>query len=362
MSIVSQFQSPEVEAQLKRQKKMATLSSMIIAMLVMALMFLILAFVLLPQITKDVPVIVTYESSRPDEEQDEQKKVKHELQKKPTPPAASLARVITSNSASAVAIPTPDLVTDSPTLEFGSNLDFGDSWGDTGAFGGEGGEASFFGQKVKAKRIAFVIDYSASMRGARDQLMRKELTKTLKTLANGMEFSLIFFAGPVWQGGDTVIAEKKTGKGAQNFTVKAKSGGKFEWRSKGGANNYEPVSKSKVQKMEWTVASKASVSRANRVVEETPLVFGTIWDWPLQAALEMDPQPDIIYFMTDGSAGGRSLDIAKDMGRTARRKNIKINCVALMVPKAREGLEELAKRTDGQFTIVLEGGKRKVVR
>ncbi|MGD7652515.1 MAG: hypothetical protein ACQCXQ_04815, partial [Verrucomicrobiales bacterium] len=90
MSIVSQFQSPEVEAQLKRQKKMATLSSMIIAMLVMALMFLILAFVLLPQITKDVPVIVTYESSRPDEEQDEQKKVKHELQKKPTPPAASL--------------------------------------------------------------------------------------------------------------------------------------------------------------------------------------------------------------------------------------------------------------------------------
>jgi hypothetical protein len=46
---------------------------------------------------------------------------------------------------------------------------------------------------------------------------------------------------------------------------------------------------------------------------------------------------------------------------TELKKNVVINTVALMVPKAQEPLKDLAKRNRGQFTIVKEGGKVEVV-
>ncbi|MGD7653508.1 MAG: hypothetical protein ACQCXQ_09865 [Verrucomicrobiales bacterium] len=349
MSIVSQFQSPEVEALLRRQKRRATFTSLMVAVLSVVLLGLVLALFLLPQLVQETPVIVTYESSRLEEAEPETRKVTTQRQSKPSAPSASMAKVITSQSASAVAIPVPDMTTPAPSLEFGQDLDFGEGWADGAAFGGG---ATFFGQKVAARNIAFVIDYSLSMKGKRDALMRKELKKSLDSLTNGTQFSLIFFAGPVWQAGDTV----KTGaKGTKLATVTTDAGGKFVWRS--GKPAGKPV-----QQMQWTETTASAVRDARRLVDKTPLVLGTIWDWPLEMALALDPKPDVIYFMTDGTAGKQSLKTAKSIGSKAKRLNIKINCVALMEPKAREGLNELAKRTDGQFTLVLENGKRQKLR
>jgi hypothetical protein len=96
-------------------------------------------------------------------------------------------------------------------------------------------------------------------------------------------------------------------------------------------------------------------------VKETPLVLGTIWDHPLEMALAMEPKPDIIFFMTDGVAGKKSEEIAKEMGRKAKAKGVVINTVALMVPQAQEPLKQLAKLSGGQFSIVKEGGAVEVV-
>jgi hypothetical protein len=65
--------------------------------------------------------------------------------------------------------------------------------------------------------------------------------------------------------------------------------------------------------------------------------------------------------MTDGSAKG-SDSWAREIGAKAKSKGIKINCVAMMQPKAHASMEDLAKRTEGHFTIVMQGGKRKKVR
>jgi hypothetical protein len=77
--------------------------------------------------------------------------------------------------------------------------------------------------------------------------------------------------------------------------------------------------------------------------------------------LEMDPLPQVIYFMTDGVATG-SEAWARMIGAKAKAKGVRINCIAMMEPRAHGDMDELAKRTGGQFTIVTEAGKHKQVR
>ena len=89
------------------------------------------------------------------------------------------------------------------------------------------------------------------------------------------------------------------------------------------------------------------------------MVYGTQWDRPIKYALEMNPQPDIIFFMTDGTAGKNTDDIAKDIGRDAKKKGVIINCIALMEPKAKDAMADIAKRTGGLFTEVQENGRTK---
>jgi hypothetical protein len=117
----------------------------------------------------------------------------------------------------------------------------------------------------------------------------------------------------------------------------------------------------KKQTPEWLTVDQSSLREAAKYVKETPLVLGTIWDHPLEMALSMEPKPDIIFFMTDGVAGKKSEEIAKEMGRKAKIKGVVINTVALMVPQAQEPLKQLAKLSGGQFSIVKEGGEVEVV-
>ena len=82
----------------------------------------------------------------------------------------------------------------------------------------------------------------------------------------------------------------------------------------------------------------------------------------MEMALDMEPPPQVIYFMTDGTAGKEAGQTARTIGTRARSKGITINCVAMMEPRAHADMLELAKRTDGQFTKVLKGGKVEKVR
>ncbi|NNC89217.1 MAG: VWA domain-containing protein [Akkermansiaceae bacterium] len=361
MSIVSSYASDSAQAALRRQRTNATITSVVISILVIVLLGLLLMLILIPGFFFESPTIVAYQSQDPGEEEVQKREVNTQVQRKPSAPSSAMARVIASTTPTPTAVPVPEVNVPDPSVSFGDGNDFGEGWGSGGGSGGPGGGTTFFGQKVSAERICYVIDYSASMGGDREALMRKELSDSIGKLTEGTKYQMIFFAGPAWVGGDEVQAVPGGGK-VTGTTKRAfvKSGdGEFKWKTGGGASGWDHDGKKQVP--QWMDVSKSSLRESKKIVKNTQLQWGTIWRPPLEMALSMDPPPQVIYFMTDGSTGRSAMDTAEDIGRAAKRKGIIVNCVAMMVPKAVDAMEELAKRTKGQFTVVHKGGKRQLV-
>lgn len=352
MSIHAQI-SPEAQARLAVQRRNSTILSGVIALLMVAIIGLLLGLFLLPSLVKETPTIVTYQANEAVAETPEPDKVKSSIQRKPTSPASTMARVIASAASSPVSIPVPDVAVDTESVDFGDAQDFGTGWGaDLGMEGGGGG-ATFFNQSVKADRIAYVIDYSQSMKGERDALMRKELTKSISGIKAGTQFQMIFFAGPAWVAGGQAHA------GGNQGTVKASGGRTIKWTGK-GANHWTPVGNA--EKAEWLTMTGNQMGKSLKMIEETKLVYGTDWTNPLEMAFEMEPTPQIIFFMTDGITGGDMMKLTDELAAKARRKGIMINSVALMEPKAEKPMFNLADKTGGAFTIVESGGKVREVK
>lgn len=128
--------SPEALQRLHAQRRNSTISSIVIALLVVVLIALLLGVFLLPEILKETPTIVTYESSLNEETETEQKKVSTNVERKPSSPSANMAKVITANTASPTAIPVPDVDVSTPSMDFGDNNDFGSGWSDGADVGG----------------------------------------------------------------------------------------------------------------------------------------------------------------------------------------------------------------------------------
>lgn len=345
--------TPEAEKKLQNQKRNSTISSIIIALLFCALLVAILFYIALSPLFKNTDEFVTYSSNAETEDTVTKPEMTNQVEKKPSAPSSSMAKVIAANTPSPTSIPVPDETAVEPSLDFGDGNDFGDGWGGGGSGngGGGGGGASFFKQKVKAQRIAYVIDYSASMKGKKFELMKKELSKSVKGLPDNVDYQLIFFAGPAWVAGDKVIQEGKD----RDFTINS-GGKKYEWITTGGAHGYRPKIKAKMQQAEWIKSSEGKRKQSLKLINSTKMVFGTIWDYPLEMALNMNPQPDVIFFMTDGMAGKESESNARKLGAEAKRDGIIINTVALMEPKAKKAMGDLAKRSGGIFTLVNEKG------
>ena len=109
---------------------------MVISVLVVVLIALILGIFLLPAIVKETPTIVTYESNISEDTQLEQKKVQTSMDRKPSSPSSSMAKVITANTTSPTAVPVPDVDISTPSMDFGDGNDFGSGWGDGDGVGG----------------------------------------------------------------------------------------------------------------------------------------------------------------------------------------------------------------------------------
>lgn len=137
MSLHAQL-SPEAEARLEAQRRNSVISSVVISLLALALVVLILLFILLPNLIFKSPPLVTYQAGAPDEDVMEQKQVNPQIQRKPSAPSSSMAKVIASSTPSPTAVPVPETEAD-PNLAFGSGDDFGSGWGS----GGDGGPGGF---------------------------------------------------------------------------------------------------------------------------------------------------------------------------------------------------------------------------
>ncbi|MGB6220898.1 MAG: vWA domain-containing protein [Haloferula sp.] len=204
-----------------------------------------------------------------------------------------------------------------------------------------------------AQRVAYVIDASRSMSKQRQELMREELTKSIKQLRAPMLYQIIFFSAPAWVAGSDVEVDNEAGRG-----IVTDKSGSYEWEGrKRSYSGWEP--KGEEQPVPWIEFSSKTRRQSEKHIENQTMSLGTDWGPPLRMALEMEPPPQIIFFMTDG-AGGSTKELLDDLRKLARRKKTIINTVALMEPSAVDGLIYLAKETKGQFTIVDERGRAEV--
>ncbi|MFP6881739.1 MAG: prenyltransferase/squalene oxidase repeat-containing protein [Roseibacillus sp.] len=136
MSLHAQL-SPEAEAKLEAQKRNSVITSVVISLLVLALIILVLLFILLPSLLLSSPSLVTYQAGMPDEDKMERKEITDQIQRKPSAPSSSMAKVIASSTPSPTAVPVPETDAE-PNLDFGSGDDFGAGWGSGGDGGGGG--------------------------------------------------------------------------------------------------------------------------------------------------------------------------------------------------------------------------------
>lgn len=232
-----------------------------------------------------------------------------------------------------------------------------------------GKAVTFFGTRARADRVVFVVDFSTSMYGDKDALMRNELKKSLIGLPKEVEYALIFFAGPAWFAGQMPPVDST--QLADGFGMAIQDGGKtYTWYE--GWSEQERHSgerrtalfhysggESKLPQGKYLKASEDNIRKSLEQVRTTPLVFGTDWRWPLKMAMSMDP--DTIYFMTDGSFRvGRGATneqmIDELLAFNLQHGRARINTVCMKVLMARKELEQLANRTGGKFTLVRDDG------
>ncbi|MFV1995882.1 MAG: hypothetical protein ACC661_10640, partial [Verrucomicrobiales bacterium] len=323
-------------------------SAMGVAVLVHVIVFFVLGLIVIAVPRSTPPQIVAV--AMPSDE------VVPELEKKeilkitkPNPSSASRVSVVTSANTSSVSVPM--LIEPIDNLDpIGAGADFGMAM----SFSGQGaGNVSFFGSQTKANKVVFVVDWSASMnqrgRGiSKFELMKQELSKTVKGLSSGVQFQIICFSGPVWYIGDDPPNSRD------------KSDDWHEWDKNGKTLNFWHYKDGEVESLpvgKYLQATPGTIRKVIKQIEESKPTYGTDWREPLRMAVKMEP--DVIYFMTDGAVGRHpeKPDVVKtvlDYNRSMSRA--KINSICLMVPRATEDLRTLAEKTRGEFTLVLEDG------
>ncbi|MDC0088181.1 hypothetical protein OAI07_01420 [Akkermansiaceae bacterium] len=348
MSLHAQI-SPETLERLRIQQRNNTITSVLISILVVVLLGVVMFWFLLPGAERYTDEIVAYQTSADDKKEVTKPKIQRSVETKPTTPAASasMAKVLTSSSVSAVSIPVVAEVETAESENFGESLSFGDGWEAVDFAEGVSSSTSFFDTKISGDHILYIIDYSLSMnKDDKVSLMKEELENSVKQLEGGAKYQLMFFAGPVWIASDTI----QDVRGARENTITTVGGDELKWADNKTDGN--------IRQVDWLTVSKDTIKDSVKQIRDSPLVLGTRWEPSFEMALVMSPQPDAIIFMTDGVAGGNPTKEAEKLASLAKNAGITVSAVALLEPKAREAMIELGKTTNGSFAIIGEGGKK----
>ena len=231
--------------------------------------------------------------------------------------------------------------------------------------------SSFFGNEGTGSRIAYVIDYSGSMlEDGREDLLRSELTRSLTSLPEKANYTVIMFMAEAWR-------HEKSPAHEANFSDEE--------------DGWIPATPQNFS-TSLQIIRNFSVEEAN----QSSLMGGTNWESGLALALAMRPKPDVVYFMTDGLTDsvppdiaeaaqgidgflkeitGWSPELSKAVGETDEQMALRmgrlnaadgrravIHAVSMMEPKAARALGTLARENSGTFSIVSSDGMVKVVK
>ncbi|MFT5906262.1 MAG: hypothetical protein ACI9E1_001869 [Cryomorphaceae bacterium] len=144
--------TPETQAKLDAQKRNASISSFIIAVLICSLIVAILFYIALIPIFKSADPMVTYTPNSQPPTPHTPPEFKNDVQKKPSSSASNASNVIVSHIPAAVAVTITEV--DLPSLDFGDSSDFGTSGGIGDNDGTEGNSNTTFIPHDSSKRCS----------------------------------------------------------------------------------------------------------------------------------------------------------------------------------------------------------------
>jgi hypothetical protein len=216
--------------------------------------------------------------------------------------------------------------------------------------GGKGGGAGkgfsnikFFGLRTQSRHIAFLVDYSGSMEGPFRKAMEKKLEESLKALPLGTQMLIIPWAGGAWLYNQLAsqIADK--------------------WKSGDGYDDFHIVGGQKLDPPAWVSITPDTInSLLAGIRAQTSWKGGTDWRSPFRYAMEANPPPDVIFFMTDGQIPPE--DVGKKMSQVdseiKKAKNPPVvNCIWIQNKTCDPGpMKRLAAKYKGEFRQIDQTG------
>lgn len=295
-------------------------------------LLLALATIIVLFVTEEEEEPVTYSLAPVMEDQTEE--MEQKVKQKQLEKSSSSASV---NSPIVVDMNIADISMDTVSIDIGADVgDVGNISGagnignlsGLGMGAGMGMKMSFMGATAQGNKFAFIIDYSASMGKEQLIVMKSELTKVVNAMSRDIQVALIFFSGPAFLAGTDPKAE------AQRWT----NTGAHEFQLKPGEKYARPA---------WIPCSPSNKAKMQEQIYTTPTSFGTDWRHPFEMAYSMNPKPDVIYFMTDGSTRNPQETVEKVM----KNKRIQVNAIAFGIPndQAKAPMQEMTDATRGTF-------------
>lgn len=223
----------------------------------------------------------------------------------------------------------------------------GGAGGGFGAGIGRGGKFSFVGQTAIGRRVVFVVDVSGSMSAigqgekiSRFDLLKKELVKSISQIPPGTAYQVLFFSDFAWP---------------HNEVDSRNSDALIKYRWEIEPKEYKKV---KIPTFKYLQASPFSLQDSREIIERSDNPGGTNWGSGLLMALNASPKPDVIFFMTDGNQSDEMgwIDIVTTENKR-RPPMTTIHTSAMQQPDAARELDDLARRNNGKFTVVMGEGK-----
>ncbi len=217
------------------------------------------------------------------------------------------------------------------------------------------GTAEKLNQEGSDQRVAFIMDVSRSLTPAQLRLSKDELISAINSLAEGSLYQVIFFSGPTW-----FAHQRMTQGGARGEDVvieDATDGTTHHWKSGFGGFEYQEGNE-QLPTGSWREVTEENIAATIEDIEAVGKSYGTTWHLPLTMAMDIEPAPKTIYFLTDGETA-RQEQVAVEMIAKSKEKaeDICINTIALMVPGASVPLSRIARGTGGEYSLVIAGGK-----
>ena len=228
-------------------------------------------------------------------------------------------------------------------------MGLGGAGGGLGAGIGRGGKFSFVGQTAVGRRVVFVVDVSGSMsqplkgdgpRMTRFELLKKELIKAVKQIPFGTAYQVLYFSDFAW-----AHNQVDTRKGETYET--------YHWDIK--PDNYKEV---KIPIFKYIQASPFTIQESVDLIQKADNPGLTNWGSGLLMALNANPKPDVIFFLTDGERQDENgwIDIVTNENKRKLPMTVIHTSVMAQVDAARE-MDNLARRNNGTFSVVAGEGQ-----